>query len=305
MKKAIVIGGSGFLGSELLRILSVEKTETLVIVNKSKPVLFENQKTIQGGIEAVSTSFLTSFQPDVIFHCARPTLPKLRKLGRIVAARKASRLNRNLLRNIENSHQSPKLIFASGSLMYGNSREAHDESSSIRPISYAKQYFKGEKPLVDAVKKNNLSIIILRFPWLLGNGSWFKWFYLENILKNKTIPRFGTGDNLMEIVDVKDAAKLMSLYASIKSGSGIFNICHGKPVSQLNFVKEVSDVFSGKIVDYKSIFPKGPEKEAIEAFTSNILLKSRFNAILESFEFSPLKKTLEKIKNESDSGQGF
>jgi len=305
MKKVIVIGGNGFLGSELLKALSVDDIEVMVVVNKSMPDFTKNQNILNGGIEAVSTSVLNDFQPDAIFHCARPTLPRLRKFGRILAARKAYKLNKKLIRNIHQSESKPNLVFASGSLMYGNSKEAHDESSPLRPISYAKQYFKGEKPLVEAVKKNNLPIIILRFPWLLGNGSWFKWFYLESLKNQNLIPVFGSGENPMEIMDVNDAAKLMSLYASMKAKSGIFNICHRKPVSQLNFVEEVADVFSGKIVDYKSIFPKGPEKEAIEAFTSNILLQSRFNEILESFEFTPLKKTLEKIKTEYDSGQGF
>lgn len=299
MKKAIVIGGSGFLGSELLNVLSVENIEVLAVVNKSMPVVTKNQNTLTGGIEAVSSSVLNDFQPDVIFHCARPTLPRLRKFGRILAARKAYKLNKKLIHNIHHSESKPTLVFASGSLMYGNSSIPHYESSPLNPVSYAKQYFKGEQPLLDAMHQNKLNVSILRFPWLLGNGSWFKWFYLESVKKQNLIPVFGSGENLMEIIDVKDAARLMKLYAAKNPEPGVYNISSGKPVSQVNFVEEVANVFHGKIVDYKSIFPKGIEKEAIEAFTSNITLKSKHTTILDTFGFTSLHESLVGIKKES------
>lgn len=301
MRRAIVIGGSGFLGKHLLSHLHKEDVEIIAIINKTIIPSTNTLETIDGGIATVNIQLINDFEPDVIFHCARPTIPRYRKLGRKLAAKKAFKLNKKLIENIKQSKHQTKLIFASGSLMYGNSNNPHNELSPLNPISYARQYYKGEIPISEAVKENSFPIIVLRFPWLLGNGSWFKWFYLENIKKHKIIPEFGKGDNLMEIIDVQDAAILMKHYSEQTTQSGIFNICQGKPIKHAKFLTEIKAVLGGEIRDYKSVFPKGLEKEAMEAFTSNITLSSLHPEILDNFEFSSLKETLKRIITESQT----
>lgn len=296
MKKVILIGGSGFLGSHLLQILQEEKIETLVVLNNTPIEYNEGINIIEGGISTITTNLINNFKPDVIFHCGRPTMPRFRKIGRILAANKSSRLNAKLVASIQKAKQGPKLVFASGSLMYGNSLSAHDESSALNPISYAKQYAKGEIPINEAVRKNNFPVIVLRFPWLLGNGSWFKWFYLDNIKKHHAIPEIGKMENSMEIIDVKDAAKLMWLYGESISSSGFFNIPSKRPVTQAGFIKEVASIFGVVGKNYKFLYSGDPEKEAIEAFTSNIILNSQFSGILDAYPFTSMTETLKRIK---------
>jgi nucleoside-diphosphate-sugar epimerase len=300
MEKAIIIGGSGFLGSHLLGLLQKENVEVLAVTNKKPVQITKTTSVFKGGISAVNIQLIDDFKPDAIFHCARPTLPRYRKFGRILAAKKAYKLNKKLIQNIEKAEQKPKLIFASGSLIYGNSSKPHDELSPQRPISYARQYHKGEIPINEAILKNSFPVIVLRFPWLLGNGSWFKWFYLENSKKSKSVPTFGDQKNRMEIIDVKDAAKLMQLHADEAIESGFFNITSRNPKTQFDFVKEVKEIFDATEVDYRELFPKGLEKEAMEAFTSNITLSTLRPEILDKFQFSSIKETLKCIKSENE-----
>lgn len=297
MKRVILTGGSGFLGNRVLHTLLEANIETLAVENRH-PILHKgNYQKIKGGTAAITSKLIDDFQPDAIIHCARPTISRFKRMGRKIAARKAASINRKLLNHIQNSNQKSKLVFASGSLMYGNQAQPHDENSPLQPISYARQYYKGEIPINRAATKDEHCVIILRFPWLLGNGSWFKWFFLETIKKHGAIAGIGSMDNKMEIVDVDDAGKLMMEYAKAVENSGIYNIYSKKPVSQAAFVEAISSVFNVPVKAYSDIFTEKMEKEVIEAFTSNILLKSNYNDILERFEFTSLESSLKKIRD--------
>lgn len=291
MKRVVLIGASGFLGSHVLKELKLQGIEVFAVQNKSP--LDENEvQLIRGGIRALTKKRIDEIQPDVILHCARPSMPRFRQLGRKMAAAKAYLNNKWLIRQLQESESKPKLLFASGSLMYGNSDHSHNEDSPLHPISYARQYFRGEMPLVNAIRDGSYPIAMLRFPWLLGDGSWFKWFYAENAKKHHAIPGFGDMQNKMEIIDIEDAAKLMLRYANANL-NGIFNVFN-KPVTQAEFLRLVSKNLKLPIKDHSEIFPRGLEKESIEAFTSNIILSTKYPKILDAYSFSPIQETLKR-----------
>jgi nucleoside-diphosphate-sugar epimerase len=295
MKKAILIGASGFLGQHLLDVLLENKIEVFVIEHKNKTQKSLGSDIVKGGISSINSKLIDQIKPDVIFHCARPSIPHFKWAGRKMAARIAFHLNKKLLSELHKSKQKPILTFASGSLMYGNSDQPHDENAPLNPLSFAKQYFKGEDPILKATH-TGYPVQMLRFPWLLGNGSWFTWFYLELAKKFGAIPGFDKMNNKMHIMDVRDAAKLMYLYAQNAIAPGIYNICSDTIVEQKEFVEQVSSIFGVPIKNYKIIFPKGLETEAIEAFNSNIILKTNFPEIINQYSFIPLTKSLKDIK---------
>lgn len=292
MKKVILIGASGFLGRHVLQEL-LEQEFNVYATQYNTQLDDEGITLIYGGTKVLKRKLIDTIQPDVIIHCARPVMPKLKRLGRYWAALVAYRNNRRLLKRLDRSNSRPLLVFASGSLMYGNSPTAHNEDAPLNPISYARQYQRGEKPIRKAIDDGDYPVAMLRFPWLLGNGSWFKWFFLGTAEDYLALPMFGDGKNKMEIMDVKDAAKLMVLYA--KAGKkGIYNI-YDKAITQQEFVDAVSEEVKLRVKDYQEIFDESLEKETLEAFTSNILLKSKHPEVLKSFKFKPLQESLDEI----------
>ena len=106
-----------------------------------------------------------------------------------------------------------------------------------------------------------------------------------------------TMDNKMEIIDVDDAGQLMIKYARSVELSGIYNIYSKAVVTQEEFVNLTSTVFNMPIKSFSDIFNQKMEKEALEAFTSNIILKSEFNDILKGFDYTDLESSLNKIKS--------
>jgi nucleoside-diphosphate-sugar epimerase len=302
MKRVILIGGSGFLGSRLMTELLQGEFEIFAVENKTS--LPKNRKLhmIEGGISAITTELINEINPEIIFHCARPTFPRFKRLGRYLASLSAFRKNQRLLKTLQKSASKPLLVFASGSLMYGNSELPHDESSTLQPISYARQYYRGEIPFLNILKKKIYPVQIIRLPWLLGNGSWFSWFYLNSLRQHGSIPIFGEGKNMMEILNVEDAAKLMLEISILGKNPGIFNIPSQKALTQKEFTEEIANIFNAKVLDYKKLFPGKHEKETMEAFTSNIQLSTKHTEIVDKFAYTSAKKTLEKIKKEQQTG---
>ncbi len=293
----MLIGGSGFLGKYLLEELL--KQDYYVVATQHKSILHEkhNLHILKGGIKSVSKKQIDKFKPEVIFHVARPAMPALKKVGRHIAARRAGKLNDHLLQQLLISNTKPKLIFASGSLVYGNSNQAHVEDSALNPISYARQYIRGELPFIKAAKHVSYPVCLLRFPWLLGNGSWFKWFYLKNILDHNAVPLFGNGQNFMNIIDVEDAVKLVMDIGKQAEIKPIRNICSPFNLSQKEFASLLADEFNCVVKDFRSIYSHRLEKEILEAFQSNILLTSKYPQIIENFNYTGILKTLSKLRS--------
>jgi len=301
MRKVVIIGATGFIGSHLLQDLLQHEIQIFAVEHKQKLLNTPELKIIKGGIQAVTSSLINNIKPDVVFHCARPTMPKIRRFGRAFSARVAAYYNRKLIKSLKNSEHKPLLVFASGSLMYGTGEEPFDENSPLHPISFARQYQKGEKPLLDVVTKTSYPLMLLRFPWLLGNGSWFKWFYLEQIRKYNSIPVFDEGLNKMHILDIYDAVKLMQKYAFELSESGVYNLFGREPILQKYFAEKVADVFKAEKKPYPELF-QNIENEGLEAFTSNIELVTIYPKILQSFKFIPLAQSLKRIESEFFKG---
>jgi len=296
MHTVIVIGGSGFLGSRVLQELIRKGYRIFATQNKSQLPKHPQVIPVEGGISALNATIIQQIKPSAIFHCARPTFPRLRKWGRLLAAEKAGRLNNRLLHEIRKSGLKPRLLFAAGSLSYGNSNTPHDEQSPLNPLSYARQYIRGEKPFLKNPDAYPHPVLVLRFPWLLGNGSWFSWFYLKNIRQLKPIPLFGKGENHMSIIDANDAAQLMVLYAEQGIGGGVYNIFSPYTYKQKEFLVLVRQQFGCEIADYTHLYGHNIEKTALEAFFSNILLTTGYPDILREFPFKTIPETLKELK---------
>jgi nucleoside-diphosphate-sugar epimerase len=112
------------------------------------------------------------------------------------------------------------------------------------------------------------------------------------------IPLFGNGDNLMEVLDIRDAARLLLNYVLKNEESGIFNLLSSGAITQREFAETLSLLSGFPVKDYRQIFPGGLEKEAVEAFTSNISLATKYPGLKAGFQYTDLKESLKRIFTE-------
>lgn len=239
IKTAFVMGGSGFLGRYLLEELSNYSIQTSVLVNRNRPTKVDLQRTWKGSLENFDWMLLEEDLPDVIFHTAR--MSGRNRAERLKAARQNADANKRLLSWLSSLENPPLLVFVSGTLVYGShGKNQVDESFLPDPISFQREYFLAEQPVLKVLEKDELPVTVVRPAWILGQGSWFEAFYLNPIRKHQKVPLYGKGENLMSFIHAKDVAGKMVYAASHDPAGRIFNLFQPEAIPQKHFVEMIA-----------------------------------------------------------------
>ncbi|MEO0168998.1 MAG: NAD(P)-dependent oxidoreductase [candidate division WOR-3 bacterium] len=248
--RAFVIGGSGFIGREIINALRGKGLEVLAYEHKT-PI--KGVKTVKGGLRGV----IKHNDYDVLFHLAK--FSHSNTIGRFLKSLWGYFLNSDIVRVLKGR----KLVYFSGSLVYGGG--VANENSPIKPVGFARFYFLQEKPFLKY--KNAL---ILRPGWVLGDGSWFKRFYLNVMLRNGFVPIYGHGENIMSLITLKDCA-ILSTELALKCEIGIYNL-FSEHWKQKHFAELLSDItgFPIKKVGFWEVL----NLETWEALTHSLKLET-------------------------------
>lgn len=273
MKNILLLGGSGFIGKEILQAL-LEAGHRVVATEHNNKIGLQAQN-----LSIIHTSFRDldlaglPFQPDIIVHAARNRTGRFGKFGRFFMGHKGKKENQALLGDIKKQQKPVKFIYISGSLMYGSHPgKLIDESFPTAPVSYAREYIHAEIPFLEEIKKNNNNVVMLRVPWVVGNGSWLKWAYTDYRQKHNTIPLYGEGSNKMTFVDVQYVAKSVCTLISTDF-HGLLNLYHPQYLSQAEWAQLLTDETGSPL---QKITTADPGKSAFtEAFHTDICLSSR------------------------------
>ncbi|MEZ5017822.1 MAG: NAD(P)-dependent oxidoreductase [Flavipsychrobacter sp.] len=294
--RILLIGATGFIGSALLDFLALKQEVQIdALLHKSIP-----QKKLDGvryktlSYTHIDLSFLQEGNYDYIFHLGRISVKKSGNIGRWYAGKKGRKANENLLQNIDKLPKKPKLIYLSGSLMYGDhQKKLMDEDTPLSPTGFAKYYYKAEQPFLDAIKNGAENIILLRAPWVLGLGSWFDQIYLNHIDKNGSAPIYGDKDRAMSIISLEDCAGMLWHYAQNAEKGGVFNIYTYQKVLLKDFVNLTAKAAGVNKVEHypKYTLKKMADKTTIRSILCEILLDTKHKDIFNAY--TPLYQDLE------------
>lgn len=278
MKQVLVLGGSGFIGSAILDQLLLEGTYQVTALQHNKPVYRKHRKNlsvIEGTLSSLNLKRL-QHKPDIIIHCARNSSGRFGAIGRSVAATKGKIANRNLLRQVQELDHPVQLLYLSGSLMYGDhGTEPVTENTPLSPISYAKEYINAELPFVPASLYNS-GITMLRVPWVIGNGSWFKWFYMDYMQRTGTVPIYGNENAVMTFISVADVARSAVKLCVLKQLPSQLNLFHPQYLKQIEFAELLSHITQLPVKPLDSIAQQKMTAAAREAFEASICLSSAY-----------------------------
>ncbi len=287
--KVFVLGGTGFIGSALMKKFSQEldKYEVWALIHRN--VNFRNLEcfnTYTGDLQSFDLGLLDKFQPDHIIHMARMSGKGVK--GRQKSAQKGAIANKRIIDHLKTMANKPTVHYVSGTLVYGDcGQKTVNEDSPINPTGFAKEYIEAEKPWMEILENGSLPVIMYRPPWIMGANSWFKNFFLNYMWKFKKVPMLGEGENWMTIIDVVDCAGLI-----------LHGLEHGKPGNYYNlaipdyhlkhkdFAKTISEL-TGYPVDPLSreqIIQKFDET-IYEAFTFSVKSISKHKGFFQSYNF--------------------
>jgi dTDP-4-dehydrorhamnose reductase len=257
MERILLFGGSGILGTEVLRILENEKFQYLS--PKSADIDIRDKDSVTNSVQ--------SFAPTWIINCAAWTNVD----GAEDSFEEACALNETAVENIATAAAliGCKVIHISTDYVFdGESEVPYDEHSFVNPINkYGESKLRGEKALLAALPGS----FVVRTSWLYGvNGKNFVKTIAAKALRNE--PARVVNDQVGSPTSSKDlAAGIVSIIRN-QPEPGVYNFSNEGSCSWFELARAI----------YKNL---GASAELVEATDSASL-----NLIASRPKFSLLNK---------------
>jgi nucleoside-diphosphate-sugar epimerase/CBS domain-containing protein len=302
VNQVLVIGGAGYVGSALCRVLldrgyQVRVLDNAVYGTHGIDSLRENEQFtfIEGDMRSIEAVTDAITGVDAVIH-----------LGALVGdpasginPQKTLEMNYHstyMIASICKYHQINRFIFASTCSVYGRSHDSEtllDEEDELNPVSlYAKTKIESEQALLD-MSDGNFSPSIFRMATIYGLSQRMRFDLVVNILNAKAhfedvVPIFG-GKQYRPNVHVRDAAKAYAaaLEAPIKDvGGEVFNVGSNEQNYKIEEIgKKISEVYPDSDIDWHR------EKEDERSYQVD------FTKIYETLEYE-VEETIESASRE-------
>lgn len=237
MKRVLILGGAGYLGSVLCRKLlengyHVTVLDSLLYGDEGINDLYKNDnfKLIVGDIRNLEKLIKSIQKIDYVVHLAAVVGDEACALNP-VESHEINQLSIESIIYVCKMHKIKRFIFASSCSVYGASDGLLTETSKVNPISlYAKTKLNTEDILLNE-KDENFSPIILRFGTLFGVSKRMRFDLVINYFTmtalNENLVSFSGGEQercFCHVDDVSDAI-LKCLEVPLDSINGqIFNV---------------------------------------------------------------------------------
>lgn len=259
MKKILITGGAGFVGSHLTQKLLKEDVQVVVFDNlsfgteenipKASNVFFYN-----GDVRNKEDLRNACAGVDVIIHLAAivsvavcEKYPELCYENNVIGTRNVFEIGKEL--------RIPKIIYASSAAVYGNLESSSiTEQDTVEPISeYGKS--KLEKERIAQEYSDSINSVGLRFFNIYGPGLSMENAYpsvlvafFKKIKEGQAITVFGDGNQTRDFVHVYDIVQALSKsLETAHTGSKIYNVGTGTETSIMTlaeFIKKIDPTVS-------------------------------------------------------------
>jgi dTDP-glucose 4,6-dehydratase len=266
MKKVIVTGGLGFIGSNLIRILNKKK---FFIINIDKISYASNKKNIPANIKNYKfykeninnkhfiINILKKYQPSLIFNLAAETHvdksidgPKNFINSNILGVF-------NLLEAIRAYKKKIKLIHISTDEVYGDiNKLSSKENDTYNPSSpYSASKASGDLLIKSYIRTYGMPAIITNCCNNYGPNQYPEKLIptiIYKIIRNESIPIYGNGKNIREWINVKDHCEaLIQISKNGKIGES-YNIGSGIKMQNIEIMRKIISIFKEININQKN-----------------------------------------------------
>ena len=237
--KIAVIGGTGFLGTNIVKYISSKHKILATYTSKDKKRL--KRKNIKWkflNIHKKRNFFDFLEKPDVLIHLGWSKLPNYKLKFHL---KKELPSQKKLIYNLVSS--GLKNIFIAGTCFeYGNQSGKLIESNPEKPNNY---YSKAKCKLKDYVlklkNKFNFNYTWGRIFYIYGKhnsrDTLFNQVINSSKKKGKTVNV--TGNLIRDYLHIKEISKIIIQLSLQKKNIGLVNICSGKGISLKNLIKKI------------------------------------------------------------------
>jgi len=257
--KVLVTGGTGFIGTEVVKQLHVKGYEITLLDKKDKPPGLEHVKYIKGDLSSPARCVMACGGQDYVIHLAA----KARIPESFINPDEYFDSNVTGTRNILTAASAVgvrKFVFASSSSVYGNNTPPNKPTHKPDPLNYyAMSKLFGEHLCRQYKIIFNLNYNILRFFTVYSENqptSLLFGKFAQMVKEDKPVTIHGDGEMRRDYIHVSDVATacIASMESRVKNDT--FNVGTGTNVS----VNEVVDVLKTFAPNLKAInidMPKG------------------------------------------------
>jgi nucleoside-diphosphate-sugar epimerase len=233
--RILVIGGTAFMGREIVRRLDERGHEVTVLHRRAQHELGPTIRNLQADRADLATvdRLLRAEAFEAVFDTAydweKGTTPE-----QVEAAARSA--NRNLHR----------YVFMSSIAAYGEGldrRESDPLAPPDFPSPYAAQKASSERALFGLAADEGLPVTTFRPPFVHGPRQPFyrEQFFWDRLLDGRPILLPDGGETLMQWVFVDDVAEACVRAIEVPEAAGeAFNIAHREPISQRGFVEALA-----------------------------------------------------------------
>ncbi|MBN1318682.1 MAG: NAD-dependent epimerase/dehydratase family protein [Anaerolineales bacterium] len=233
MKKALVTGGTGYLGSHLIDSLQADGIDVRALVYsdwKAEELAGRGVEVVLGDITEPETLEGIARGVDAVFHLVG---------GGSDGRRDPFEINTQATRNLVDACRGVELgafVYVSSSSVYGRQADFVDEETKPAPrFDYPQSKLDAEELLLEEARKNNLPAMVARMAGIYGPDAPMLGIKL---VQKGGLHLTGDGSNAISVIYVEDAVRGLRAMAD-RAAAGhtgeIFCLSDDEPVETMTF----------------------------------------------------------------------
>ena len=296
--KITVIGGSGFVGTNLCKQLSLKQQDFEIIDIKMSNQFPEKCKI--GDVRDID-ALRQTITGNVIVNLAAVHRDDVRDKSEY------QRTNLGGAENIASVCEEKgieKIVFTSTVAVYGFAKPGTGEDGEINPFNeYGRTKFEAEEKLRNWQSKDHNSLIIIRPTVIFGEGNRGNVFNLLNQIASGKFVMVGKGENRKSMAYIQNVVAFLETCISTEQRYGVFNYVDTPDMTMNELVRQVRAKLKGKNsvglrLPYWLGMILGKMADLVSALTGKNLPVSsiRVKKFASSTEFNSAKSTLDQFK---------
>jgi UDP-glucose 4-epimerase len=240
---ALVTGGGGFIGSNVVRTLLEEGFEVRVLDDFStghrvnlEP--FHAVDVREGDIRDAGAVAAAVDSIDVVFHLAA-AVGNMQSIEDPVRDSEINLLGTLNVLEAARSHQVPRIVYSSSAAVFGELKDLPiREDHALEPNSpYGVSKLAGEKLCLAYASLYGISVACLRYFNVYGLNQRYDAYgnvipiFVQRLVDGEPLTVFSDGEQTRDFVNVQDVAQANLLAATCDDVSGAFNIASGTSIT--------------------------------------------------------------------------
>ena len=240
-KKITVIGGSGFVGTNLCKQFSLNQQDFEIIDIKKSSQFPEKYKF--GDVRDIE-SLRKTMTGDIIVNLAAVHRDDVRDTSQYHHTNVGGAEN---IVNVCSEKKINKIIFTSSVAVYGFARPNTNESGMINPFNeYGRTKFEAEEIFRLWNTKGNNSLIIIRPTVIFGEGNRGNVYNLFKQISSGKFLMLGKGNNKKSIAYIGNVVSFLESCILTDQKYGIFNYIDTPNLTMNELVLQVQNKLKGK-----------------------------------------------------------